>query len=142
MLLLCSFVLASIITPSSDDDLQNTMISLDSVNTTTTIEEQNSRTLFDENSSESSNNNVFQTIPESDSQSIPQYIHSTDNIPLPANATATYAVWWQYTPIISDRSFVNFNAMTSTIQAMVSSSEKPFTTMSPVQHYKPKKTSS
>lgn len=139
MLLLRSFVHAPIATPSSDDDLQNTMISLDSVNTTTTIEEQNSRTLFDENSSESSNNNVFQTIPESDSQSIPQYIHSTDNIPLPANATATYAVWWQYTPIISDRSIVNFNAMTSTIQAMVSSSEKPFTTMSPVQQYKPKK---
>ena len=115
------------------------MVSLDSVNTSTSTAGPNSRTLIVENSLESSTINVFQTMPTSDIQSIPQYIHSSNNIPLGVNASATYAVWWQYTPIISDRSIVNFNAMTSTMQAMVSSPEKPFATMSPVQYYKPKK---
>jgi hypothetical protein len=113
----------------------NTQVSLDSVNASNENVNEDSRKLLVENSS----GNVFQTSSIPGSEGIPQFIHSSNHIPLEKNVTATYAVWWQYTPIVSDRSIINFNAMTPTIQAIVSSPENPFTTMSPVQFFKPKK---
>ena len=124
----------------SDDDLQTSMISLDTVNTSATTTGQHRRSQIDNNSEETPSSNVFQTIPPTiDPNTIPKYIHGANNIPLAINESATYAVWWQYAPIISDRSIINFNAMTPLMQAVSSSVKSPFATISPTQYYTPKK---
>ncbi len=116
------------------------MISLDTVNTSATTTGQHRRSLIDNNSEESPSSNVFQTIPPAiDPSTVPKYIHGANNIPLAINESATYAVWWQYAPIISDRSIINFNVMTPLMQAVSSSVKSPFATMSPTQYYTPKK---
>jgi hypothetical protein len=124
----------------SDDDLQNTIASIDTGNTNSSSAGNSRRSLMEDSSGVTSRN-VFQPMSVPDSDSIPQYIHGANTIPLMINASGTYAVWWQYAPILTDRSIINFNAMTSTIQSMVMSSgtTSPYATMSPVQYYKPKK---
>jgi hypothetical protein len=75
---------------------------------------------------------------------IPPHIHDGNNNPIvvdPNDALTMSAVWWQYAPIIHDRSMINLNAMTRTMAWLVQSST-PMTTMSPIHYYKaPKATS-
>jgi hypothetical protein len=120
----------------SDEDLQLTGIESDKAKTNS----DGRRLQTDSSIDDSSTTNLFQkessTSEEEATMTILPYIHDKNNV---IESTTTvdpfYAVWWQYAPIVSDRSIINCNVMSSSIKSMLSAST-PLAIMSPIQNYK------